>query len=88
MLQCPDVAALIDGLNATYDRALAVFAAIPADELDRPFALASWRPDVAPATTTLRRRVLQTAAEHLREHHAQLTETLARWTESRGAGTA
>jgi uncharacterized damage-inducible protein DinB len=82
MLQSPDVASLLDYLNATCDRALAVFAAIPADELDRPFVLASWRPDVAPVTTTLRRRVLETATDHLREHFVQLTDTLARWSEA------
>ena len=38
-----------------------------------------WQPDAQPETTTLRQRVLQTAADHLREHQAQLAETLVRW---------
>jgi uncharacterized damage-inducible protein DinB len=79
MLACRDVPATLDQLAATRDRALATFEAITPDELDRPFMLASWRPDAAPQTTTLRHRVLEMAADHLDEHHTQLAETLSRW---------
>jgi DinB family protein len=79
VLACRDVPAVLDQLAATHDRALAIFAVIIPDELDRPFMLASWRPDAAPQTTTLRHRVLEMAADHLDEHHAHLAETLARW---------
>jgi hypothetical protein len=79
VMACRDVSAVLDQLAAARDRALAVFEAITPDELDRPFMLASLRPDAAPQTTTLRHRVLEVAAEHLDEHHAHLAETLARW---------
>ncbi len=79
VLECRDVPAVLDQLAATRDRALAIFEAITPGELDRPFTLASWRPDAAPQTTTLRHRVLEMATDHLDEHHAHLAETLARW---------
>src|SRR5690348_14435719 len=66
-------------IASTYDRALGVLNAISPEELDRPFSLDSWRPDVAPETTTLRKRVLEMITDHVREHHSQLAETLARW---------
>jgi uncharacterized damage-inducible protein DinB len=78
-MEYENVPALLAVLDATYERALAVFAAITPAELDRPFALASWRPDRAPETTTLRRRVIETATEHLDEHRKHLAATLAAW---------
>lgn len=73
------VSALLAVLDATYERALVIFEGITSQELDRPFELASWRPDVAPVTTTLRHRVLETATDHLDEHREHLAATLARW---------
>jgi hypothetical protein len=78
-LQCETVPALLAVLDATYDRALAVFEGITPVELDRPFMLASWRPDQAPEATTLRRRVLEMATDHLDEHHEHLAATLESW---------
>ena len=51
--------------------------AITPDVIDRPFVF--HRPDAEPYTTTLRQRVIQTAASHISEHQAHLSDTLVRW---------
>lgn len=79
VLACPTTAEACALFNATHARAIAILGEISLQELDRPFVLDSWRPDVAPVTTTLRTRVLEAAADHLREHHDHLRETLAQW---------
>ena len=81
--QCMTVAALLDRLNQAYQQALAVLRGIAPEQLDRPFAFYRWQSEAEPVTATLRRRVLQTATEHLREHRAHLAETLELW---RGIG--
>jgi uncharacterized damage-inducible protein DinB len=86
VLRCTTVAETFDQLESAYQRALAVFSRLAPDELDRAFVLTSWRPDVAPETTTLRVRVLETAASHLREHQSQLAETLAHWRAATAGG--
>jgi hypothetical protein len=53
------------------------FYSLNSQELDQPFVLVSWQPTI---TTTLRKRVLQMAASHLREHKPQLSNTLMQWT--------
>ena len=73
---CADVPAVLDCFERTYGRLLALLRGLTPEELDRPFVLRSPQPTV---TTTLRERVVRTAAEHLREHQAHLAETLARW---------
>ena len=81
--QCATRAAILDRLNQAYQQALAVLQGIAPEELDRPFVFYRWQSEPEPVTTTLRRRVLQTAIEHLREHRAHLAETLELW---RGGG--
>ena len=50
------------------------------EEIDRPFILSSsWQLDAEPVTTTLGQWVLKTAADHLREHQAHLSDILVRW---------
>jgi uncharacterized damage-inducible protein DinB len=77
--QCASVPAVLERMAQTYQRALAVFEGLTAEELDRSFVFYTWRADAQPEPTTLRRRVLQTAADHLREHRGQLAETFAQW---------
>ena len=77
---CADVPAVLDCFERTYGRLLTLLRGLTPEELDRPFVLRSPQPTV---TTTLRERVVRTAAEHLREHRVHLTETLARWHTSR-----
>ncbi|MFL5805472.1 MAG: DinB family protein [Roseiflexaceae bacterium] len=60
-----------------YQGMLAILYGITADELDWRFVFR--RPDAEPYTTTLRQRVIQTAASHICEHQAHLFGTLARW---------
>ncbi len=79
---CADVPAVLDCFERTYGRLLALLRGLTPEELDRPFVLRSPQPTV---TTTLRERVVRTAAEHLREHQSHLAETLARWREARAA---
>ena len=79
---CADVRALLDCFERSFGRLLALLRGITPQELDRPFVLRSPQPTV---TTTLRERVIRTAAEHLREHQTHLAETLARWREARAA---
>jgi|SRR5579872_6465146 len=79
VLACATTAEVCGQLNVVYQRAVAILSAISPEELDRSFTLESWRPDVAPETTTLRKRVLEMVADHLREHYGQLAETLAQW---------
>ena len=79
---CADVPAVLDCFERTYGRLLALLRGLTPEELDRPFVLCSPQPTV---TTTLRKRVVRTAAEHLREHQAHLAETLARWHAARAA---
>ena len=59
-------------LAATHDEVVRVIRTIPDAALE-------WQPDAEPVTTTLRDRVIQMAASHLREHQTQMLETLARW---------
>jgi hypothetical protein len=84
VLQCATVAKVLDQLDAVYQRSLDIFAHLTPDELDRTFVMASWRADREAETTTLRRRVLETAPSHLREHEAQLAETLEGWRAASG----
>ena len=79
---CADVPAVLDCFERTYGRLLALLRGLTPEELDRPFVLRSPQPTV---TTTLRERVVRTAAEHLREHQVHLAETLARWRVARAA---
>ncbi len=79
---CADVRAVLDCFERTYGRLLALLRVLTPEELDRPFVLRSPQPTI---TTTLRERVVRTAAEHLREHRTHLEETLARWREARAA---
>lgn len=79
VLACATTAEVCAQLNAVYQRAFAILSAISPEELDRSFTLDESSPDVAPVATTLRKRVLEIVADHLREHHTQLTKTLARW---------
>jgi hypothetical protein len=76
---CADVPAVLDCFERTFGRLLALLRGLTPEELDRPFVLRSPQPTV---TTTLRERVVRTAAEHLREHQAHLEETLTRWREA------
>ena len=80
VVACADVPAVLDCFERTYGDLLAHLHGLTPEELDRPFVLRSPQPTV---TTTLRERVVRTAAEHLREHQVHLTETLARWHTSR-----
>ena len=49
------------------------------DELERNFACDVGRFDQPSDETTLRKRVIDTCADHLLEHRDQLMTTLARW---------
>jgi len=71
--------AVLHCFEQTYQRMLAVLQSITPEELDRPFVLYSFQPDAESLTTTLRQRVIQRAASHIREHQTQLSNTLARW---------
>jgi uncharacterized damage-inducible protein DinB len=79
VMQCATVAAVLDQLALTYQSAMAIFESLTPEELDRPFLLHAWRPDAETEHCTFRLRVLQTAAQHLREHQAQVADFLARW---------
>ena len=81
VLACATAPDVLDRLISAYRSALAVLDGLTPDELDRPFVLVAWEPDAQSVTSTLRRRVLRTAADHLREHHVQIAETLVRWRE-------
>jgi len=83
--QCASVLAAQDCFERTYQRMLAVLQNSTPEELDQPLVFYSWRQDAEPENTTLRQRVIQRAAEHIREHQAQLTDTLARWQATQGA---
>ena len=76
---CATVAAVLERLNQAYLQALAVLQGIGSEELDRPFAFYRWQSETEPVMTTLRRRVIQTATEHLREHRGHLLELLVVW---------
>ena len=83
--ECAGVPAVLDSFERTYGRLLALLCGLTPEELDQPFVLRSPQPTQPTVTTTLRERVVRTAAEHLREHQAHLAETLARWREARAA---
>ena len=77
---CTTVAAALACFERTYQRLLARLDGLSLEELDRPFTIAyTWQPEAPPETTTLRQRVVEMAARHLREHQVQIEETLARW---------
>ncbi len=74
---CTTAQAVLDCFERTYQRMMDVLTDIRLEELDQPFVF--WRADDKAQTTTLRQRVIQMAAEHMREHGPQLTQTLASW---------
>lgn len=77
--------AALDCFERAYRRLLAVLEGLTSEELDRPFVFLDQQPGEPPATTTtLRERVLARAVGHLREHQAQLADTLARWRAAAG----
>ena len=76
---CPTVADVLAAVTQAYEPALALFHNLTPAELDHPFLFYNKPVDAAPISTTLRRRVLGEAANHLREHEPQVIETLARW---------
>ncbi|HSH80915.1 MAG TPA: GNAT family N-acetyltransferase [Herpetosiphonaceae bacterium] len=85
--QSSTAAAALACFERTYEHLLAVLEDITSEELDRPFVLSyTWQPEVEPVTTTLRERVIETATSHLREHQAQVLETLTRWQITQKAG--
>lgn len=71
----PDV---LDGFERACRRLLTELETLTPEEVDRPFILDSGQVYDEPGATTLRERVMERAAEHLREHRAQLAATLAR----------
>jgi len=75
--ECTTTQAALDCFELTYQGMLAVLDGITPHELDRPFVFR--RPDAEPYTTTLRQRVIQTAASHICEHQDHLSDMLARW---------
>lgn len=77
--RCTDVAALSACFERAFQRLMTVLAGITDEELERPFVLYELQSNAEPHITTLNQRVLHMAASHLREHQAQLSETLARW---------
>ena len=77
--QCATVPEALNRFEAAYERLLAVLHGLTPVELDRPFVLYEPQPAAKPVTTTLRRRVVAMAASHLREHQAQVAETLSHW---------
>jgi uncharacterized damage-inducible protein DinB len=76
---CATVTAALDLFNEAHERLMLSFAQLTPADLDYEFVLLPWQPDAEAVTTTLRRRVLETATDHLREHQAQMSDTLARW---------
>jgi uncharacterized damage-inducible protein DinB len=83
VMQCATVSAVLDRLTLAYQTAMAIFEGLTSEELDRPFVLYAWRPDVKTEHCTFRQRVLQTAADHLQEHQAQVADILTHWKEGR-----
>lgn len=77
--RCTTVPEALDRFEEAYGRLLTVLNGLTPVELDRPFVLYEPQPAAEPMTTTLRRRVVAMAASHLRDHQAQVAETLARW---------
>jgi hypothetical protein len=75
--QCTTTHAVLDCFECTYQRMLKVFRGLRVEELDRPFVFC--QPKAVPTTTTLRQRVIQMAADHIREHQSHLSAILARW---------
>jgi uncharacterized damage-inducible protein DinB len=80
---CTTVSAALDLFNQAYERLNSVLEHLTLEELDHEFVLLPLRPDAEAVTRTLRRRVLETAADHLREHQAQMSDTLAGWRSSK-----
>lgn len=82
--RCATVPDARDRFERAYRRLLDVLDGLTPEELDRPFVFLDQQPGEPPAmTTTLRQRVLPRAASHLREHQAQLADTVARWRAAR-----
>lgn len=79
VMQCATIPAALDRLTLAYQSAMAIFEGLAPAELERPFMLHAWRPDAETEHCTFRQRVLQTAADHLREHQAQVADSLAHW---------
>lgn len=78
--RCEGAPAALEAVERAYRRLLAVLEGLTSKELDRPFVFLDQQPGEPPATTTtLRARVLARAVGHLREHQAQVADTLARW---------
>ena len=75
--QCKTTAAAFNCFNHTYQAMREVLGGLADAELDQPFVF--YQPDREPYTTTLRQRVLEMAASHLREHRLQLSRTFADW---------
>ena len=75
---CTTTAGALDCFEQAYQQALALLRTLSPDELDRSFVFRSWQPGAEPVTTTLRQRVIQAMADHLREHQAQLAAVSAR----------
>ena len=76
---CSTVSAALELFNQACERLNLALEHLSPEELDREFVLLPVRPDDGAVTRTLRRRVLDIAADHLREHKAQMSDTLTRW---------
>jgi uncharacterized damage-inducible protein DinB len=76
---CSTVSAALELFNHAYGRLSLALEHLSPEEMDREFVLLPLRPDDEAVTRTLRRRVLDIAADHLREHKAQMSDMLAGW---------
>lgn len=77
--QCQNVASLYECFERAFQRLLTVLAGITDEDFERVFVLYEMQPEAEARTVTLAERVIQMAASHLREHRAQLAETLTGW---------
>ena len=73
----------IDEANSLFEerfqRLITVLDELSVEKLARPFTLSlDWSNEPA-HSTTLRRRVIDVAREHMIEHRAQLADTVAKW---------
>jgi hypothetical protein len=76
-MQCISAQSLLDCFERAYQNMLQMLHGLSDVELDRNFIVDEARSDRPPVETTLRKRVIDTCAEHMNEHREQLINILA-----------
>jgi hypothetical protein len=76
-MQCSLTQSLLDCFERAYQNMLQTLHGLSNIELDQNFIVDEARYDRSAVETTLRKRVIDTCAEHMNEHREQLLNTLA-----------